>query len=205
LKTLVEIGYIYESLGATIPDSACSIVTKELKQINLDSPQTLFYVAEFKRLFKCTGIDKLDTSISSLLKDVKSLSEPSDLFHAFLLNRDAKLFGGKPSSDFQKTFTDKTVKDLVSNFNADDWSFNGQPFSLDSLRVAQLLSGANNTNADSKIKTALNKLLAQVYEDDQTFFVITKNANTIDNAEINLAILEILNSSNVPDVTVKGE
>src|SRR4051812_16892342 len=36
------------------------------------------------------------------------------------------------------------------------WSYNGQSFSVDSLRVVELLSSVNNTNADTKIKGALN-------------------------------------------------
>lgn len=66
-----------------------------------------------------------------------------------------------------------------------------------------LLSAVNNTKGATKAKTAMSKLLTQVYEDDQTFFVITKNANTLDNAEINLSVLEILNSSNLAEI--KGE
>ena len=166
MKTLVEIGYIYEALGASAPDSACGIVTKGLKQINLDVPQNLYYLAEFKRLFNCKSIDKLDTSITGLLKDAKSLTEPVDLYHAYLLNRNAKTYGLKSSSDFTKSLTDKSVKDVLDKFNADDWSYNGQSFSADSLRVVELLSYVNNTNADKKVTGALNKLLAQVYEDD---------------------------------------
>lgn len=55
---------------------------------------------------------------------------------------------------------------MLEKFNADDWSFGGQPFSIDSLRVAELMTSQNSTKIDTKLKGALNKLLAQVYEDD---------------------------------------
>lgn len=110
-------------------------------------------------MFNCKSIDKLETSITTLLKESKSLTEATDLYHAFLLNRDAKSFGLKPSADFTKALTEKNVKDVLDKFNADDWSYNGQSFSVDSLRIVELLSSVNNTNADTKIKAALNKLL----------------------------------------------
>ena len=105
LKSLVEVGYIFEALGVSASDTGCTLVSKGLKQVNQDVPQNVFYLAEIKRIFNCKSLDKIDTSISSVLKD-KSLTDSSDLFYAYMLNKDAKLYGSKPSKDFTQTLTD---------------------------------------------------------------------------------------------------
>lgn len=207
LRTLVDIGYIYDALGISASDAACTLLGKGLKQINQDVPLNLYYLAEAKRLFKCKSLDKLDTTITSVLKDSKALTDATDLYHAFKLNKNAAKYGFKPSAEFTKSLTGKGVEDILGKFKAEDWTYNGQPFSVDSLRIVELFASLNNTKAEAQVKTAMGKLIAQAFEDDKTFFIITKNANSIDNSEINLYILDLLISSNkvLSELSVKGE
>lgn len=43
--------------------------------------------------------------------------------------------------------------------------------------------------AETKIKNAFKKVIPQLYEDDEVLFLITKQANSIDNLELNLFFL----------------
>lgn len=144
LKSLVEIGYIFETLGVSASDSVCSIVDKGLKQVNQDLPHNVFYLAEIKRIFNCKVLDKLDTTIQTVLKD-KSISEPTELYFAYLLNKNAQIYGAKSSPEFTKTLTEKTTKEILDMFKAEDFSYNLQGFSIESLRVVRLLTAINNT------------------------------------------------------------
>ena len=122
---MIEIGYIYDALGVQGSDTACTLIGKGLKQINQDLPQNLYYLAEAKRLFNCKNLDKLDASVTAVLKDSKSLTEAADLYHVFVLNRDAKTYGFKPSAEFSKSLSEKGVDDLIDKFKAEDWTYGG--------------------------------------------------------------------------------
>lgn len=128
----------------------------------------MYYLAEIKRIFNCKSLDKLESSIQTALKDSKSLTGVNDLYHAFILNQNAKLYGSKSSDEFTKFITTKGINEILEKFNGDTWAYDKSEFSLESLRAAEILSAflPNNTKAESKIKSGLAKLLVQAYEDE---------------------------------------
>lgn len=97
-------------------------------------------MAEAKRLFNCKTLDKLEGSIANVLKDSKSLADASDWYYAYVINRDATKYGVKSSTDFVKALKDKGVTTILDKFKADDWTYDGKSFSIESLRVVDLLS-----------------------------------------------------------------
>lgn len=63
-----------------------------MDMINHDSPRALYLLAEAKRIFDCKSLTKIDTLISNLLKDSKSLADINDLYYANLINQKAKSY-----------------------------------------------------------------------------------------------------------------
>lgn len=85
LPELVRIGQISEVMGDTQSDQACSLLNKGLKQLNQESPQTLYHLAEASRLFKCKTLDKIGSQIEASLKDTKNFDDINDIYYMFLL------------------------------------------------------------------------------------------------------------------------
>jgi hypothetical protein len=70
-------------------------------------------------------LDKLDVTITAVLKGSKSLTDFLDIYYAFLLNKNAVTYGTKASSDFKKFLNDQVVPDLLKNLKEDDFTLTG--------------------------------------------------------------------------------
>ena len=110
----------------------------------------------------------------------------------------------KKQEAFSTFLATKAKDDWLVNFISDDWSYNsatkGVGLTLESLHIAEMLASLLKDKdlqekVSAKLKAALEKLLSQTYEDENTWFIVTKNANEVDNTEMNLNILSVLNSS----------
>lgn len=91
--------------------------------INHDSPRALYYLAEAKRIFDCKSLTKIDTLISNLLKDNKSLTDLNDLYYANLINQKAKSYKIESPKGFNTLLKEKALDDLVKNFKDKDFIY----------------------------------------------------------------------------------
>jgi hypothetical protein len=123
------------------------------------------------------------------------LTDINDIYFSYLLNKKQKSLNIKPGDAFKTFLQDKINNDFLSAFNADDWSYSvhtkGKGLSLEGLRVAEMMAYQvdKNTKKDqieTKLKTAVSKLLAQVFEDENVWFIISKNFNEVSSTELNL-------------------
>ena len=94
------------------------------------------------RLFKCDSLKGITSDLETKLKDdVNKLTNPVDMYHAYLLNKNAKTYGLKSS---QENFLSQRVKDeLLKQSDKTDLS---NPFSeraglsVEGLQVAVIYS-----------------------------------------------------------------
>lgn len=58
---------------------------------------------------------------------------------------------------------------------------------------------------EPKLRSAIEKLLKQAYEDESIWFIVTKNANEVDNTELNLEILKLAKEFDPKHNIIKAE
>ncbi len=76
------------------------MVAKGLKQLNQESPKTLYNLAEANRLFKCKQLSNIKDQIKASLSDTKSIDNLNDIYNLFLLQKGADSYGVKRSEEF---------------------------------------------------------------------------------------------------------
>jgi hypothetical protein len=124
-----------------------------------------------------------------------------------LLSTNAKEYGAQTSEAFTKFLVEKANSDWLKNFNADDWSVRNtgaKGLGAESLKVAEILAHLRtqlrkeksvSDTVDRLLQGAINKLVEQGYEDNEVWFIVSKNANEEDSAHTNLHFLKVLTAA----------
>lgn len=95
-----------------------------MNKLNQEVPMTLYHLAEAKRIYKCKFLDRLHEQIEAIFKDTKNVEDLNDIYYLFLMHKNAKKYGFKPSEAFAKALASKAKDDFLINFNSEDWSYN---------------------------------------------------------------------------------
>lgn len=102
------------------------------------------------------------------MKNSKALTDVNDIYYGLLLQNRAKEYGIKPSDAFTTYLASKAKDDWLTNFNADDWSYNnqtkGKGLSAEGLKIVEMLAYSLSdkdlkSGISSKLSVALNKLI----------------------------------------------
>jgi hypothetical protein len=80
----------------------CSALGSAVKGFNTDLPQTVYYLAELKRIYNCGFLSTLTTQVNTVFGEVKSFTSIHDIYYLFLLISNAKTYNIDANKDVLK-------------------------------------------------------------------------------------------------------
>ena len=124
----MQAGQVLERLNALneyAQINGCKRIEKLIGELNSDSASDVYLKAELYRLYECSKLSGTAKEIEAILgQDKAALATRSleDIHMAFKLNENTKVYGAKPSDQFESSMAE-FAKSWIKDFNPARWTY----------------------------------------------------------------------------------